>query len=93
MNQAGATICARIRRGEGVEGDIVWESSVKPTQQREFHHFTGRIKLYAAGRYTLEFYSPQPEYVENAENNQCAALDNVSLAFAAEFTGMTIVVK
>ena len=93
VNQSGATICARIRKGEGVEGDIVWESSVKPTYKKEFHHFTGRIKLYAAGRYTLEFYSPQPEYVENAENNQCAVLDNVSLAFAAEFTGMIIVVK
>ena len=52
-NQSGATISARIRKGEGVEGDIVWETYVKPTYQRAFHQFAGQFKLRQAGTYTV----------------------------------------
>ena len=66
---------------------------MKPTNQRAFHQFAGQFKLYSAGKYTVEFYSPQPEYVENAENNQCAALDNVSLAYVGKIPSMVIIVR
>lgn len=92
--QDEATICARIHRGEGVEGEIVWEATIENiTQQRSFLQFVGKPKLYSPGKYTLEFYSPQPDYVEGSGDNHCAVLDNVSLEYSRPIPGLMMIVR
>ena len=45
------------------------------------------------GKYTLEFYAPQPEHIENAENNFNSVLDNVSLEYSRKIPGFMLIVK
>ena len=37
--------------------------------------------------------SPQPEYIENAENNLNSVLDNVSLEYSRKIPGFLLIVK
>ena len=89
----GGTIYARIYNGEGLEGEKVWERSVVATSLNAFQQFVGEAKLRKGGKYTLEFYAPQPEYIENAENNLNSVLDNVSLEYSRKIPGFMLIVR
>lgn len=89
----GGTIYARIYKGEGLEGEKVWERSVVADQLYPFEQFNARVRLSEAGEYTLEFYAPQPEYQDSGENNRCSVLDNVMLKYARPVSGLVIVVR
>ena len=89
----GGTIYARIYRGEGLEGEKVWERSVVATSLNAFQQFVGEAKLYSSGKYTLEFYAPQPEYIESGENNLNSVLDNVSLEYSRKIQGFMLIVR
>ena len=89
----GGTIYARIYRGEGLEGAKVWERSVVATSLNAFQQFVGEAKLYSSGKYTLEFYAPQPEYIESGENNLNSVIDNVSLEYSRKIQGFMMIVR
>ena len=71
----------------------MWERSVVATSLNAFQQFVGEAKLRKGGKYTLEFYAPQPEYIENAENNLNSVLDNVSLEYSRKIPGFMLIVR
>ena len=81
---------ARVYKGEGLEGELIWEKLVTATSYYPFQQFVGQIKLHDAGAYTLQFYAPQEERKETGENNRGTLLDNVSLRFHHKIMGFII---
>jgi len=89
-SNSGGMIYARVYKGEGLEGELIWEKFVTATSLNEFQYFAGNLKLYDAGKYTLQFYAPQLEYIATGENNRCSVIDNVSLRFHHKIMGFII---
>ena len=89
-SNSGGMIYARVYKGEGLEGELIWEKFVTATSLNAFQHFVGNLKLYDAGKYTLQFYAPQLEYIATGENNRCSVIDNVSLQFHHKIKGFII---
>ena len=92
-NYKGGKIYARVYKGEGVEGDLIWERSVTADSLTAFEEFVGNVKFHEPGKYTLQFYAPQPEYTETAENNRGVVIDNVSVEYAGKLPGLMIIFK
>ena len=88
----GGMIYARVYKGEGLEGELIWERSVTANSLTSFEQFVENVKFSKPGKFTLQFYAPQPEYSETAENNRGVVVDNVSLCFLRKFKGLVIVV-
>jgi len=89
-NYKGGQIFARIYKGEGLEGELMWERFVIANSLTSFDEFVGNVKLYDPGKYTLQFYAPQPEYSTTAENERDSVIDNVSLRFHHKIMGFII---
>ena len=89
-NYVGGQIFARVYRGDGVGGEMIWERFVIANSMTAFSEFVGTVKFYSTGRYTLEFYAPQLEYSTTAENEKDSVLDNVSLTYKSGIKGMII---
>ena len=58
-----------------------------------FEEFVGNVKFHEPGKYTLQFYAPQPEYLESGENDRSVVLDNVSLKYAGKLPGLMIIFR
>lgn len=86
----GGQLFARIYKGKGLEGEMVWEKFVTATTTTSFEEFVGNVKIYEPGIYTLEFYAPQEKYKESGENNKGTIIDNVSLRFHHKIKGLII---
>jgi len=89
-SNSGGMIYARVYKGEGLEGELIWEKFVTATSLNAFQHFVGNLKLYDSGKYTLQFYAPQLEYIATGENNRCSVIDNVSLRFLRKIAGLIV---
>ena len=79
---------ARIRRGKGLDGEIVYEKEATSSHVDVFEQFAADVKLHEAGVYTLEFHR------ESTADNIASILDNVSLMYDRKIhKGLVIVVK
>ena len=89
----GGEIRVRVYKGEGTAGSLVYERSVTADSLTAFEEFVGNVKFHEPGKYTLQFYAPQPEYTETAENNRGVVIDNVSVEYAGKLPGLMIIFR
>lgn len=89
-NYKGGMIYARVYKGEGTEGSLIYERSVTADSLTSFEEFVGNVKFHESGKYTLQFCAPQPEYLESGENDRGVVIDNVSLRFLRKIVGTII---
>ena len=87
----GGEIRVRVYKGEGTAGSLVYERSVTADSLTAFEEFVGNVKFHEPGKYTLQFYAPQLEYLESGENNRGVVIDNVSVEYAGKLPGLTII--
>ena len=90
-NYKGGKIYVRVFKGEGTAGSPIYERSVTADSLTAFEEFVGNVKFHEPGKYTLQFYAPQPEYTETAENNRGVVIDNVSVEYAGKLPGLMII--
>lgn len=82
----------RIRRGAGLDGEVVFEDAVTANTPTSFRQYSGMAKLSAAGEYTIEFHVALPEH-STVSNDGAAIIDNVSVDFQRKISGTMIVIK
>ena len=92
-NYKGGKIYVRVFKGEGTAGSPIYERSVTADSLTAFEEFVGNVKFHEPGKYTLQFYAPQPEYTETAENNRGVVIDNVSVEYAGKLPGLMIIFR
>ena len=79
---------ARIRKGKGLDGEIVYEKEATSSHYDAFEQFAANVKLEEAGVYTLEFRRD----VTTADIT--AVIDDVSLTYFGKIAkGLTIIVR
>ena len=92
-NYKGGMIYARVYKGEGTAGSPIYESSVTADSLTDFVEIVGNVKFHEPGKYTLQFYAPQPEYLASGENNRGVVIDNVSVEYAGKLPGLMIIFR
>ena len=92
-NYKGGKIYARVYKGEGTEGSLIYERSVTADSLTDFVEFVGNVKFHEPGKYTLQFYAPQPEYLASGENDRGVVIDNVSVEYAGKLPGLMIIFR
>ena len=83
------TVTVRVRKGEGIAGDVVFEKQVAANNATAFTDFSEKATLRESGTYTLEFFVPKPEYA-TSRNDGSAIIDDVSIDWLSELQGLVI---
>ena len=92
-NYKGGMIYARVYKGEGTAGRPIYECSVTADSLTAFEEIVRNVKFHEPGKYTLQFYAPQPEYLASGENNRGVVIDNVSVEYAGKLPGLMIIFR